>query len=138
MSITVRAWNITVAAILVAACGGNEITAPDPTPTSPVTVTYQQLMTAQGWTSRSFTVAEAGVVSVTLQSSELPMGIGIGVSSAGGSGCQASVSVVTSAGDSPQLSTAVDAGDYCLVVFDVSPAGSRTTQILITVVLVHP
>lgn len=134
---TGRAWNTTVAAVLVAACGGNEITAPDPT-TSPVTITYQQLMTAQGWTSRSFAVAEAGVVSVTLQSSELPMGIGIGVSTAAGSGCQASVSVVTSAGDSPQLSTAVDAGDYCLVVFDVSPAGSRTTQIPITVVLVHP
>lgn len=133
-----RTWNIALAAVLVAACASNEITAPDPTLTSPVTITYQQLMAAQSWTSRSFTVAEAGLVSVTLQSSELPMGIGIGVPTIGGSGCQTSVSVVTSAGDSPQLSSSVDAGDYCLVVFDVSPAGSRTTQIPITVVLVHP
>jgi hypothetical protein len=95
-------------------------------------------MSVQGWTSRSFTVAEAGVVSVTLQSSELPMGIGIGVPSTGGSGCQTSISVVTSAGDSPQLSASVDAGDYCLVVFDVSPAGSRATQVPVTVVRVHP
>ena len=138
MSMTARAWNIAVAAVLVAACGGNETTAPDPTPTSPVTVTYQQLMTAQGWTTRSFTAAEAGVVAVTLHSSELPMGIGVGVTSTGGSGCQTSVSVVTTAGDSPQLSTSVDAGDYCLIVFDVSAAGSRTTQVPVTVVLVHP
>ena len=134
---TGRVWNITVAAVLAAACGGNGITAPEPTPTSPVTVVYQQLMSAQGWTSRSFTVAEAGVVSVTLQSSELPMGIGIGVTT-GGSGCRTSISVVTSAGDSPQLSSSVEAGDYCLVVFDVSPADSRTTQVPVTVVLVHP
>lgn len=135
---TRRAWNIVVAAVLVAACGGSGTTAPDPTPTSPVTVTYQQLMTAQGWTSRSFTVAVAGVVSVTLQTSELPMGIGIGVAGASGSGCQTSVSVVTSAGESPQLSSPVDAGNYCLIVFDVSPSGSRTTQVPVTVVLVHP
>ena len=135
---TGRVWNITVAAVLAAACGGNGITAPEPAPTSPVTVVYQQLMSAHGWTSRSFTVAEAGVVSVTLESSELPMGIGIGVTT-GGSGCRrTSISVVTSAGDSPQLSSPVEAGDYCLVVFDVSPADSRTTQVPVTVVLVHP
>jgi len=135
---TGRAWNIAAAALLVAACGDNGVTSPDPTPTSPVTVTYTQLLTAQGWTSRTFTAAQAGTISVTLQSSELPMGIGIGVTGADGSGCQTSVSVVTPAGDSPQLRTNVEAGTYCLVVYDVSPAGSRTIQVPVTVVLVHP
>ena len=114
------------------------MTTPDATPTSPVTITYQQLMPVQGWTSRSFVVAEAGVVSVTLQSSELPMGIGVGVADASGSGCHAAISVITPAGDSPQISTSADPGTYCLVVFDVSPVGSRTTQVPVTVVLVHP
>ncbi len=132
-----RAWNIVAAALLVAACGDNGVTSPDPTPTSPVTVTYTQLLTAQGWTSRTFS-SLAGTISVTLQSSELPMGIGIGVTRADGSGCLTSVSVVTPAGDSPQLSTNVDGGTYCLAVFDVNPADSRTTQVPVTVVVVHP
>ena len=34
-NMTGRVWNITVAAVLAAACGGNGITAPEPAPTSP-------------------------------------------------------------------------------------------------------
>ena len=66
------------------------------------------------------------------------MGIGIGVPSADGSRCHAAVSVVTLAGDLPQLTTAVDAGTYCLLIFDVSAAGSRTNQLSVTVVLTYP
>lgn len=73
-----------------------------------------------------------------MQNSELPMGIAIGVPSADGNRCRAAVSVVTLPGDSPQLTTAVEAGTYCLLIFDVSAVGSRTNQLSVTVVLIHP
>jgi hypothetical protein len=113
-------------------------TAPSPMASSPTTITYTQLLGLQGSASRSFVASQAGVVSVTLQSAEVPMGIGIGAQPSSGAGCRAATSVVTPAGESPQLATAVDPGSYCLLVFDVSDPGSRTSQVAVTIVVLHP
>lgn len=138
---TMRLRVITVAAVavLAASCGDSEtVTAPSPTTPSPATITYTQLLGPQGSASRSFIASQAGVVSVTLQSAAVPMGIGIGAQPSSGAGCRAATSVVTPAGESPQLAAAVDPGEYCLLVFDVSDPGSRTSQVPVTIVLVHP
>ncbi len=139
--ITRRLAVITVSAVAVLASScsdGGTPTTSSPVTTSPTTVTYTQLFGPQGTASRSFVASQAGVVSVTLQTAPVPMGIGIGAQPASGTGCRPATSVVTPAGDSPQLATAVDAGSYCVLVFDVSDPGSRTSQLPVTIVLVHP
>ena len=125
--------------MLACGCGDGEmLTAPTATATSPTTVTYVQLLSPGGAASRSFVATQAGTVSLTLQSAELPMGLGVGAPLANGAGCRASTSVVTSQGDAPQVTITVEAGTYCMVVFDVTSPGSRAHQLPVTVVLVHP
>ena len=138
---TARFAVITVSAVAVLASSCNDsdiVTTPSAIAVSPTTITYTQLVGPQGSASRSFVASQAGVVSVTLQSAAVPMGIGSGALPASGAGCRATTSVVTAAGESPQLAIAVDPGSYCLLVFDVSDPGSRTSQLPITIVLAHP
>jgi hypothetical protein len=41
------------------------------------------------------------------------------VPQANGSGCRTALSTTVTAGSSPPLTTSVDAGRYCVIVFDV-------------------
>ena len=88
-----------------------------------------------GSASRSFVTSQAGSVTVALQSAAVPLGIGVGVPGASGGGCRAAVSVTAAPNDAPQLTTAVEEGTYCVLVFDV---GGIVDPIPFTLQLVHP
>ena len=92
-------------------------------------------MYPKGSASRTLDASQAGTVFVTLQSTPLPVGLGIGVPQANGSGCRTTLSMTAISANSPQLTTSVEEGRYCVVVFDV---GEITDQIAVTVQVVQP
>ena len=128
-------WLLVLVAMLSAACGNDNAASTTPTTvTSPTTVTWTTLLSHNAAASRTFTASQAGTVSVTLQSANVPLGIGVGVSS-GNAGCRTSTSVTASAGVSPPLTAPVEAGDYCVIVFDLGQIGE---PIPFTVQIVYP
>lgn len=128
------------AAMTGAACSGVETpTSATATATSPVSVTYSTTFAPLGGAARLFTASRAGVVSVTLTAAGPPstvaLGLGVGIPRSDGGGCLLSQSVITPAGPAAQLSTSVDAGDYCVKLFD---GGTLTELVTVTVALTHP
>ena len=84
------------------------------------------------------TAAQAGTITATLTTTSQPatmIGVGMGVRNGGGTGCLLNTSLTAEAGSSPQLSSQVDAGDYCVKLFDV---GTLTTPMSFTLALVYP
>lgn len=133
-------WFTTVifSALALAGCK-NAATATSPTTTSPVTELFSGQFMPGGSASRSFTAAAAGTVSVTLSALGPPadamIGLGIGIPQSSGSGCYLTQTVDTGASTTPQFTVTVDAGKYCVRVFD---AGSLTAQVGFTVTIVRP
>jgi hypothetical protein len=124
--------------VTVAGCSDDEA------PTTPVTrnvqeVTWTTSLATDGSTSRSFKTTRNGTVSVTLQSlagsATLRAGLGVGIPLADGSGCVLSRSVETTAGATAQLELSVDAGSYCVQVYDL---GELTQPVGFTLLLVYP
>lgn len=70
-----------------------------------------------------------------LQSADVPLGIGVGVPGASGGGCRAAVSTTATPNDAPQLTTVVEEGRFCVLVFDV---GGILDPIPFTLQLIHP
>ena len=63
------------------------------------------------------------------------VGLGIGVPTTGLAKCALSSSIRTASGATPQISTSVDAGQYCVTVFDL---GTLRDPIDFSVTLVYP
>jgi len=126
---------VLLAALLHVACGDDATTSPTETTSSPSTITWTTQLGPRGSASRSLQVDHAGTVSVTLQSAPVPVGLGIGVPQASGSGCRTSLSTTATAAGSPQLTTPVEEGRYCVIVFDVV---GLTDPITFTVEVVQP
>lgn len=115
-------------------------TAPTPAISSPVTETFSSLLSPRGAATRTFMVPDRGPVQATLTSttpSGLTLGLGIGVPNRGASGprCAFTVTAVVTAGASPPLSVAADAGEVCVSVFDL---GTLTGQVAFSVTIVRP
>lgn len=104
---------------------------------SPVTETFSSVLAVGGYASRSFNAAKAGTATVTLTSasasSTLKLGMGLGIPDGVGSGCLFTRSTETAAGG--QLSATVDAGSYCVRVWDL---GTLTATTSFTVTIVRP
>ncbi len=126
----------------VAACDNGPSTTDTTTPTSPttspVTETFSSQLFVGGSASRSFTAAKAGTATVTLVSNSGPstakLGFGIGVPDVLGSGClftRSSDTAVTGT----SFSLPVDAGTYCVRVYDV---GALTANVTFTITIVRP
>jgi hypothetical protein len=124
--------------VTVAGCSDEE------TPTTPVTrnvetVSWTTNLATSGATSRSFKTTRNGTVSITLQSvggsTTLRVGLGVGIPLGDGTGCVLSRSVETVAGATAQLELSVDAGSYCVQVYD---PGTLTQPIGFTLLLVYP
>ena len=83
--------------------------------------------------SRSFDMTLAGTVTVTLMSSDAPLGLGVGVPRTVNAGCRLTISQV----DAPGLTVSIpaDAGSYCVQVFD---GGGVVKQSAFSVQIVHP
>lgn len=79
------------------------------------------------------TTTLAGTLTATLTSSDVPLGVGIGVPRPANGGCRLNTSQV----DVPGFSVAAvsDAGSYCVQVFD---NGDVVKQAAFTVTIVHP
>jgi hypothetical protein len=114
-------------------------TATSPTATSPVTETFTGLFLPGGSAARSITAASSGTVSLTLTQigppADLVVGLGIGIPQSNGAGCYLTQSVQTRASSSPQLSVPVDAGSYCLRLYD---PGTLVAQVAFSVTIVRP
>jgi hypothetical protein len=127
----------------LAACDNGPSTTDDPstptTPTtSPVTETFSSQLFLGGTSSRSFTAVKAGTATVTLVnaggSSSLKLGFGIGVPDEVGSGCLFTRSTEDAvAGTSYTLP--VDAGTYCVRVYDI---GQLTSNITFSITITRP
>ncbi len=132
-----------VAVLLAAAFAGagcdDAETPTTPTRPNTTTVNWSSSLALGGSTTRSFATTRTGTVSVTLQSvgasTTLRVGLGVGIPLADGSGCVLSRSVETTAGATAQLELTVDAGSYCLQVYD---PGTLTSPVAFSITLVYP
>ena len=129
---------VSIAGLTSASCDDGA-TATSPTATSPVTETFTGQFIPGGSAARSFTAASAGTVSITLTQAAPPagvvVGLGVGIPQANGSSCLLTQSLQTSAATSPQFTVQVDAGTYCVRIYD---PGTLTSQVAFTVTIVRP
>ena len=117
----------------LSACGSDTPTSPTTT-TSPVTETWTGILGPGGTASHSITTTLAGTLTVTLASSDVPLGMGIGVPRPANGGCRLTTSQVDVAGFT--MTAPADAGSYCVQVFDA--AGGIVKQAAFSVTIVHP
>ena len=132
-----------LAAVLSSACDNNSNTpttptTPSPVRTSPVNETFQSNLTPQGSVWRLVNAIQTGTMTATLSSTDQPstvVGFGIGLRNATSTACLLNKEVITTAGSAPQLSATVDAGNYCVKLFDT---GTLTTPMAFTITLSYP
>lgn len=129
-----------VATLAVAAACGNSTTTPTTptTPTGPTTSIFASRLTPGGAVSRQFGASTTGTVTAMLTNAAGPstvVGLGIGVPTTGLAKCALSTAIQTNAGSTPQISATVDAGNYCVVVYD---PGTLTSPIDFSVTLIYP
>ena len=123
---------------MTAACGSSTTPTTPTTPTGPTTSIFASRLTPGGAVSRQFGASTNGTVTAMLTNAAGPntvVGLGIGVPTTGLAKCALSTAVQTKAGSTPQLSATVDAGNYCVVVYDL---GTLTSPIDFSVTLVFP
>ena len=135
-----RAITIVVLAIASASVACDDAsTATAPTTTSPVTELFSAQFIPGGSASRSFTAAASGTVSLTLSAlgppADLVVGFGVGIPQPSGAGCYMTESVQTGAATAPQITVPVDAGTYCVRLYDLGTMKSPTA---FTVTIVRP
>jgi hypothetical protein len=135
----VRISALGAALAMVTACGNSTTTPTTPTtPTGPTTSIFASRLTPGGAVSRQFGASTNGTVTAMLTNAAGPntvVGLGIGVPTTGLAKCALSTAIQTNAGSTPQLSATVDAGNYCVVVYDI---GTLTSPIDFSVTLVFP
>jgi hypothetical protein len=103
-----------------------------------VTETFSSNLVVQGSVWRIVSAAQSGTLTATLTSTSqpaAPVGVALGVRAGTGTGCLLNTSVTAAAGTAPQLSAQVDAGDYCVKLFDV---GALSTTMSFTLTIVYP
>jgi hypothetical protein len=125
-------------ALLAPGCGDDSATPTSPTtPSGPVTETHSTQVWPGGFSSRTFSMTTSGTISVTLTNTT-PAGVSLGLVLGvprGGGGCAPSVSVVASAGSTPQIAQTADAGTYCTLIYDL---GTLTDVVSYTLKVEHP
>ena len=121
---------------IAAACSGSSTTPSTTTttaPSSPINDTFFSSVAPGGTTIHTFT-ANAGVITVTLQSSGPPDGIaisfGIGIPTTGGRRCGLNTTLTAAPSPNASLSAAVDAGSYCVEVYDPGRLTAQTSFVL--------
>ena len=135
-----RATLVAALAVGASACGGGDSPSTLTAPTATiVTESFTGTVAVSGNDSHAFTVAlSGGQVNATLTAAGPPSTIymGLGIGSYTGSTCTllASGSVVTPAGTTSQLSGTLNAGSYCVMVFDT---GNQTTPVTYAVTVNH-
>lgn len=123
-------------------CGSTNASTTTTTPTPTVvrtTDTFNGSVAVGASASHNFTVAQTGVVDITLTFATPPadVSLGIGVGTPGDAGCTplAGASKNTQAGALPQLSGTITAGTLCVRVSD---SGDQRSTVTYTVTVTHP
>jgi hypothetical protein len=127
---------IIITALLVAGCGDDSTPTTPSTTSGPKSETWSGTVAPHGQSSRTFTLDAAGTITVTLTAAGANLlGVGVGLPRTTGGGCRLGVSVNASAATTPQISTAADAGQYCVEVYDL---GTITDPVGFAVKIDHP
>jgi len=133
-----RALLMALLALAAAGCD-DATTATSPTVTSPVTETFNGQFFPGGTAARAFSAASPGTVSITLTQLGPPadavVGLGVGIPQSNGTGCLLTQAIQTGASSSPQLTLAVEAGAYCVRLYDT---GTLTAAVAFNVTIVRP
>lgn len=123
-----------VMGLSAAACGDSPTEPTNTTTTATATAgtsTFASSFGPQGASSRLVTATAAGTLSVTLDSAGPPgdiiLGLGVGIPRNDGGGCFVSTSLNTAAGAGARVAVSVDAGSYCVKVYDVGNARSTVS-----------
>jgi len=128
-----------VAGLLTAAACDDASTATSPTTSSPVTETWAGQLPVGSAASRSFTAASAGTASITLTQvgppADVTIGLAVGIPQSDGAGCYLTQTIQTGASAAPQLTVPVEAGTYCVRLFDT---GTLISQVAFGVTIVRP
>jgi hypothetical protein len=104
----------------------------------PFTAVFASEVLALGTASRSFTAGSPGTVDVTMTATTpagVGVGVGVGIPRSTANGCLLSHSAVVVAGAAPQLTMPVDAGEFCVQVYEV---GVVERQLGFSVTIRHP
>ena len=104
----------------------------------PGTVTFASGITPAGTATRTFEASTAGQVVVTLtelSAGPVQAGLGLGIYATDGSGCKLAQIVRVVPGEAPHITTQVDAGDYCVSLWDV---GNFTKNETFSIRIQHP
>jgi hypothetical protein len=104
----------------------------------PGTVTFASSITPAGTATRSFEASTAGTVSITLtdlSAGAVETALGLGILATDRSGCKFAQIVRVLAGETPHITAQVDAGDYCVSLWDV---GNITRNETFSMRIQHP
>jgi hypothetical protein len=128
-----------VMALATVACDNGSSTATTTSPSPLTTETFSGTVNVGGSDFHNFTATQSGTVNVTLNAAAPPstifMGLGVGTPSSSTCALLAGSTMNTQAGTTPQLSGTLDAGTYCVELYDV---GNETTPVTYTVTVAHP
>ena len=131
---------IGAAVTLTSACGGSSDATTTLAPSaSMATETFSGTVDVGGSDFHTFSVAQSGgQINVTLTAASPPstifMGLGVGAPSGSTCAILTNAQTLTQAGTVAQLSGTVNAGTYCVVVYD---AGNQTSQIAYSLTVTH-
>ncbi len=125
--------------LLAAVACDDASTATSPTVTSSVTETFAGQIAVRGGASGSFSAAWAGTATITLAQigppADVTVGLGVGIPQSDGAGCYLTQTLRAGASSVPQLTVPVEAGTYCVRLFDT---GTLTSQVAFSVTIVRP
>jgi hypothetical protein len=129
---------MTFATFSTGACSNDSSTPATTAPSPTMTETFNGTVGVAAGNFHNFTVAQDGTVSVTLTAATPPptifMGVGIGTPSSSTCALISGDTTATPAGPTAQLSGTLNAGTYCVEVFDV---GNDTAPVTYSVTVVH-
>ena len=131
--------------LLLSACHSGSSTSLPTVPTALTTVTFTGTVNLGSSDFHTFTVPlSGGELDITLRAAGPPstvfMGIYVGIPSTDGSTCtliNPSAFTVVQAGTTPQLSGTINAGTYCVAVYDAQLPGNQTAAVSYTVTVAH-
>lgn len=128
-------------ALAAGSCGPNDPIAVEPavlTGTPSIVETFSGTLGVQGAGLATFTVNQGGQVNITLVSAGPPatitVGLGVGTPAVANT-CSLLSNTPAQAGSAPQLAGPLNAGTYCVEVYDV---GNVVNTIQWTITVAHP
>ncbi|MGE3273954.1 MAG: hypothetical protein AB7O67_02505 [Vicinamibacterales bacterium] len=123
-------------ALLAGACSGSAATPTSPDDElPPKSQTFSSELAVGGRASRAFPIPDTAIVTATLTAagpSGTVVGLGFGIPDTNDAHCHVYSSLETPAGGEPQLSHAVEAGTYCVMLWDL---GTLTEPIAFSITI---